>query len=88
MGLKMWLPETEKVITPIPCMTDKDKSKEIKHCTFLNKDIPSSECFDWCIKADRTPSTCKYFSDWWRAREKQLIEAGVIKCRRKTFILA
>ncbi|MBI4377600.1 MAG: hypothetical protein HY578_00730 [Nitrospinae bacterium] len=52
----------------------------LKHCTWLNKDVPSYECFDWCFKANRTPSTCEHFKAWWREREKQLIEAGGFKC--------
>jgi hypothetical protein len=69
MGLKIWLPETEKAITSIPCMPDNDKSRGTKHCTWLNKDVPSSECFDWCYKADRIPSTCKHFKIWCRVRK-------------------
>ncbi|MEK6591139.1 MAG: hypothetical protein AABZ11_10730 [Nitrospinota bacterium] len=45
------------------------KVKELKHCTWLNKDVPSSECCDWCFKADRTPSACEYFKAWWRVRK-------------------
>jgi hypothetical protein len=84
----MWLPETGKDITPIPCMPERDKSgktltkstKELKHCTWLNKDVPSYKCYDWCYKADRIPFTCEHFRVWWREMEKWLIEAGVIKC--------
>jgi hypothetical protein len=46
------------------------ESKGLKYCTWINMDIPSSECSDWCYQADRTPSTCEHFRVWWRDREK------------------
>lgn len=57
----------------------RELKKQGKYCTWLNKDVPSCECFDWCYKADRTPSTCEYFKAWWRIKEKQLIPWGFQK---------
>jgi len=71
-------PPKEKVITLLSEIKNHKSEviaflKDKKYCTWLERDIPADECLEWCYQADRTPSsTCKYFMEWWKEREKQL----------------
>lgn len=73
--------KTGQVISLPPEKSNELKGKIKPFCNFLETIIPDCQSqFPCYADKEGVIHECKHFKMWWRAREKQLIEAGGFKC--------